>query len=222
MTADRRPPFRSAIFDLDGTLLDTLQDLADSMNSALLKNGLPSHPAKSYRLFVGDGIDQLALKASGRPDLTATLVSDMRLHYSENWRRLTRPYDGIPDVLSELAALRVPLSVLSNKPDAFTKIMTRHFFPGIPFRIVAGARDGIPNKPDPSGALGIARETAVSPEDTVFFGDSGIDMRAAKNAGMTGAGVLWGFRTREELLTDGARLLIDEPKDMLKLFRPAA
>lgn len=211
-------PPRAVVFDLDGTLLDTLDDLADSGNAALNTLGFPTHPVDAFRWFVGLGVAELArrmLPESARDDATvgracALLVEE----YTARWKDKTRPYDGVPEMLAALAATGVPLCVLSNKPQAFTEITVRQFFPGFPFRMVCGARPEAPSKPHPAGALAIAGELGLAPGAFCFVGDSATDMKTARGAGMLPVGVLWGFRPESELVENGARLLVARPGEL--------
>ena len=215
-------PFRAVLFDLDGTLLDTIGDLAGSMNSVLRSHGLPEHPAESYKHFVGEGVEALVARAlpSGMEYGTdmKSLVDEMKREYRGRWSAKTRPYDGIPDLLTALAGRKIPISVLSNKPDEFTREMVSYYFPGMPFFAVMGAMPNVPMKPDPSAALSLCTRMGIPPETALYLGDSGTDMRTAVNAGMFPAGVLWGFRGAKELKENGAKLLIEKPGDILKLL----
>ena len=214
---------RALIFDLDGTLLDTLDDLADSGNAALAALSLPQHPRDAYRLFVGLGVgelvrrmlpetrrDEASLKSAG-----ALLIAE----YKRRWNVKTRPYPGVADLLEALRALGLPLCVLSNKPQDYTDLTVREFFPGFPFAHVRGARPDVPNKPHPAGALALAQELALAPGSIAFVGDSSTDMKTARGAGMLPVGVLWGFRDEAELLENGARHLLAAPMDLLALLQ---
>jgi phosphoglycolate phosphatase len=212
---------KAIIFDFDGTLLDTIDDLADSMNRALAERGMPEHPTDSYRYFVGDGMENLARQAApaGTPPGTVReLVRRMEEIYSGGWANKTRPYPGIPPLLEELRRLGLALSILSNKPDSFTRIMASHYFGGAFFAAVLGARDGMPKKPDPAGALEIARLLAVPPKEFLYLGDTNTDMRTGRSAGMRTIGVSWGFRPAEELAATGAEAIVDSPIEVLSLL----
>ena len=212
--------FRAVLFDLDGTLLDTLADLANATNHALTQLGCPTHPTKAYRHFVGDGARNLCLRAlpAEKQHLADHALRLMREHYDAHCFDLTKPYPGITDLLSELAARRYPMAVLSNKPDVFTKRMVAHYFPSVPFHIVRGQSVGGLLKPDPTAALQMATELGIPAERWLYLGDTNTDMRTAVNAGMYPVGVLWGFRDREELESNGARELIRTPHDVLRLL----
>ncbi len=215
--------FRAAIFDLDGTLLDTIEDLTDSMNAALAALGHPLRTTAECRNLVGDGLATFirrALPESFRGDETAAARLDklMRMEYQARQAVKTRPYPGIADMLSRLAERGVPHCVLSNKPHASTLSVVARYFPGHPFRIVYGARDGFPVKPDPAGALEIAGLLDLPPAAILYLGDTNTDMMTARAAGMFAVGALWGFRTREELLANGAQALAARPADVLRLL----
>jgi phosphoglycolate phosphatase len=208
--------FDAILFDLDGTLLDTLADLASSMNTALAACRYPVHPEAAYKLFVGGGVEELGKMAL--PDAARTeknildIVSMMQNEYRRNWAGKTAPYPGIPVMLGELAGMGVKLSVLSNKKHDFAVEMTRFYFPEIPFYPVFGASGRFPVKPDPEGALEIAREIRVPPGRCMIVGDSGSDMATARQAGMKAGGVLWGFRPKKELMDAGADYLFSDPQ----------
>jgi len=220
--APAAPGFRAAMFDLDGTLLDTLDDLADSMNAVLERRGWPAHPRDAYRFFVGEGARLLvtrALPAERRGDAEVDAAFDeYRAEYGRRWNARSRPYDGIAEMLGALSVRGLRLAVLSNKPHAFTRKCVEHFFPGVRFDAVHGHRESTPPKPDPAAALAIARDLGVPPAAWLYLGDSGVDMETANRAGMFAAGVLWGFRPREELERHGARALCARPADALALL----
>ena len=215
-------PFKAAIFDLDGTLLDTLQDIADAVNRVLTELGHPTHPVDDYRYFVGDGVPALisrVLPADVRNEETiAECVAAFRLDYGRNWHVRTKPYDGIPEMLDGMSALGLKFAVLSNKPDDVTKLCVRDILPGWQFEIVRGWVEGVPRKPDPTSAREIAAHLKHRGEEILYLGDTAIDMKTAKGAGMFGVGALWGFRTREELEKNGARATVERPEDVLDLL----
>ncbi len=219
---------RAVIFDLDGTLLDTLRDLAYCVNETLAWFGFPTHPVEDYKQMVGTGARRLIEISSGRDadpsSVSAEQVDGMLARfsaaYSDRWNRETCPYDGVPEMLRALTVAGVPLAVLSNKADPMTRRMVAHFFPGVPFASVIGQRPGIPNKPDPASALEIAGQIGLDPSMMAYVGDSGSDMTTAHRAGMMAVGVLWGFRDREELETAGAVSLFESPAELVGLFVP--
>ncbi len=213
--------YKAVLFDLDGTLLDSLEDLADSMNAVLRRNGHPEHPLEAYRYFVGDGVEALARRVlpEGHRDeaAIAACIEQMREEYKDRWDKKTRPYPGIPELLDALTERAVKLGVLSNKPDATTRTMVAALLPRWSFDDVVGARPEVPRKPDPAGALEIARRLAVAPAEFLYLGDTDTDMKTAVAAGMFPVGALWGFRDAEELTASGAKVLIEKPTDLLGL-----
>ena len=212
-------PFRALIFDLDGTLADSLEDIADAMNGALAAHGLPTHEVPSYRYKVGDGIEWLVRRAMPQPCPVPLpqLMEEYRTRYKATGHAKTQAYPGIAEMLDGVAALEVPMAVLSNKRDDFTKELVRLRFGRWRFAAVAGEREGVPRKPDPTSALELARVLGFAPSQLGFVGDTPIDMNTARNAGMTPIGVLWGFRTREELLAAGAKHVLERPAQLLEL-----
>jgi phosphoglycolate phosphatase len=212
--------YSAIIFDLDGTLLDTLADIAEAANRVLVKHGLSAHVLDSYRQFVGEGLRVLFERSlpgeACNEELLAACAEDFRQAYAECWNVRTRPYDGIVELLSCLVTREVRLAVLSNKPDAFTKACVRGYFPEFPFESVLGQRDGVPRKPDPAGALEIAAAMDVAPDQFLYVGDTAVDMRTALAAGMFPVGVLWGFRPLPELLAGGAQAVIQRPQELLR------
>ncbi|MFO7706618.1 MAG: HAD family hydrolase [Desulfobacterales bacterium] len=210
--------FKAVIFDLDGTLLDTLGDLADSMNAVLAGNRLPTHPVAAYRDFVGEGIARLVQRAlpfevADEADLNR-FVLEMKREYRQRWVRRTRPYPGILPMLDALCRSGFQLAVLSNKPDDATRQLVKELLPEAAFCRVVGAGSERPRKPDPAAALEIAAGLRLDPAQIVFVGDSAVDMHTAVAAGMHPVGVLWGFRPRAELAEAGARLFLEHPADL--------
>jgi phosphoglycolate phosphatase len=214
--------FGAVIFDLDGTLLDTLEDIADSANRVLAGRGFPEHPVEAYRHFVGDGVRKLVERMLPLEERTEALVelclAEMRDEYGRNWNVKTRPYGGIPELLDALRDRGVRTAVLSNKPDELTRACVRELLPQSCFDTVEGHKAGIPHKPDPAGARALARRLGVTPGRVVLVGDSDIDMRTAVNAGMYPVGATWGFRSREELTGAGAVALLERPADLLEII----
>jgi phosphoglycolate phosphatase len=213
---------QAVLFDLDGTLLDTLEDISNSANSALLRYGLPTHSVDAYRYFIGDGVTMLisrALSDENRDsDIIAKCVKGFRQDYSRNWNVNTRPYEGVPELLDALEAKHIKMAVLSNKPDNFTRQCVSELLPNHNFEMILGQRDAIPIKPDPVGALQIADSLGITPSRFLYLGDSAIDMKTAVSAGMFPAGALWGFRPLEELQEHGAQAVIEHPMDLLGLL----
>lgn len=216
--------FRAVIFDLDGTLLDTIVDLAQSMNAVLARFGYPEHEVETYKTYVGDGLEMLVRRsmpeaARNDPSLRADCIEAMREEYRQRSRETTAPYPGIPELLDGLAARGVRMAVLSNKPDGPTRLLVAQLLARWAFDAVHGESDMTPRKPDPAGALLIARTVQIPPAEILFLGDTGIDMRTATAAGMFPAGALWGFRQADELLAAGAQTLISSPRELLHLLK---
>jgi phosphoglycolate phosphatase len=205
------------IFDLDGTLADTLSDIASAMNRSLRAHGLSQHALTAYRHFVGGGVRVLAERAIAAEDhhrieqVLATFRSDYFAHLLVD----TAPYPGIVDMLARLAERGCKLAVLSNKPHDATRRVVASLFADVPFVSVYGQRDEVPKKPDPVAALAIAEELGVAPARIVFVGDTAVDMKTAVGAGMAGVGCLWGFRDAEELRDAGATRLVTVPAELL-------
>lgn len=208
---------KAAVFDLDGTLTNTLNDIATAMNRSLRLHGLPEFSVDEYRYLVGDGAKKLAQRAvRNRQELAESVRREYQAYYQEHTLDTTRPYPGIPELLQALTERGIQVCVLSNKPHADTCGVVRHFFPEIPFAQIRGQVEGVPVKPDPTGALLIARTLGLKPEAFVYLGDTNVDMRTAVNAGMHPVGVTWGFRPAEELAQAGAEHLIGNPLDLLQ------
>lgn len=209
------------LFDLDGTLVDSLGDIAGAMNDALVSVARPAHPVDDYRRMVGDGLELLARRALGpaHAGLLPEVIAAYRTRYDARLDATTRPYDGVPALLEALRG--VPLGVLSNKPHAATLEVVRRLLPA-PWVVVLGERPGVPRKPDPAGALEAARALGARPQDVLFVGDTATDMRTAVAAGMVPVGCLWGFRDEAELRAAGARHLLARPGELLALATPAA
>ena len=216
--------FRACIFDLDGTLVDSLADLAAAVNLTLEKADFPPHPVQAYRDFVGSGLERLIRRAlpggeqaAHEPGLVCALMATMRVHYDTHWHDQSQVYPGIREMLTGLAQRGLDLAVLSNKPDDWACDFIKHFLPEIPFLAVRGACPGVPHKPDPTSALDLAALMNVRPEQILFVGDSAVDIHTARNAGMRSAGVCWGFRPEEELRAAGADALLHSPEELLGL-----
>ena len=215
---------RLCIFDLDGTLIDSLYDLADAMNHALRKNGLCTHEREKYRFMVGSGISVLADRAMVVPEGTSdelkkAVLADFNKYYSAHSIDFTRPYDGIPELLSELDKKSIASCVLSNKPDEFAVRIVSALFPGRSFAAVWGKRPEFPRKPDPTSVYEMLRELDIPACDCLYIGDSNIDMQTAKNAGLESIGVSWGFRPVSELIEAGADHIAGKPSDILSFIK---
>jgi phosphoglycolate phosphatase len=206
--------FAAVILDLDGTL-------ADTMNRVLRRGGFPGYDYAAYRYLIGKGMRNLviqALPAGDRADDTiARCLAELLADYSEHFLVKTRLYEGVAELLAELRAAGVRLAVLSNKVDELTQgIVDGLTEPGT-FDVVMGAQAGVPLKPDPAAALLVSARLGVAPEAIAYVGDSGVDMRTATAAGMLPVGVRWGFRTKDELVENGARVVLDQPLELLAL-----
>lgn len=215
--------YRGVAFDFDGTLLDTLQDLAESVNCVLGRSGFPQHTLDEYRHFVGAGIEDLArrvLPEGHRDEATVTrTLAEVRQEYHRRWPDNTHPYDGIPELLDALAARGIAMAIVTNKPDDSTRQMAASLLPRWKFDVIIAATPDLPRKPDPKGALEAARTMGLPPEAILYVGDSDIDMRTASAAGMFPVGALWGFRSADELRKSGAGALISHPLELLDLLR---
>lgn len=219
-------PYKAVLFDLDGTLLDTLADLGNAVNRVLEKCGFPTHPLDAYRYFVGDGSAMLIHRAVP-PEARSKETVDHCLQafledYGQNWQVNTKPYPGVPEMLDALTAQGVKLAILSNKVHEFTQKCVRHLLPRWTFDIVFGQREGVPRKPDPAGAREVASLLGIPPMDFLYLGDTAIDMLTATASGMWPIGVLWGFRPAKELQDAGARALLEQPLDVLALLEEGA
>lgn len=214
----------ACIFDLDGTLLDSLSGIAWSMNRVLTEQGCPIHTMDAYRNMVGNGVAQMvsrALPDSRRNPLTIEeFVSRYRLKYEEFWPRETRPFPLVPELLDRLSRRGIPCSILSNKTHEVTCRMVSALLPRFPFAEVLGQRNGVPIKPEPSAALSLSRVMNCAPGSILFVGDSAVDMETARNAGMIPIGVRWGMRPSQELHDSGAHRVIDTPLELLSLIPP--
>lgn len=208
--------YEAVIFDLDGTLVDSLADIGDSMNRALRENGLKEHPIVDYRFMVGDGVRILAQRAvKEKPAAFEQVFREYCAYYKNASRVKTKPYPGIMELLEGLVDQGLKICVFSNKPHKDTIAVVEHFFPKLAFAAVQGQVEGVPVKPDPQGALHIASKLNLVPAQCLYCGDTDVDVRCAKNAGMVSVGVTWGFRPREELAE--ADYLVDTPQDILKI-----
>lgn len=211
--------WKGVVFDLDGTLLDTLEDLAAASNATLDYFGFPAHPVDAYRYFVGDGLKTLMQRivpaASSTDEELTTYMKRFAEIYSRNWNEHSAPYDGVVEMVSSLSAAGLQLAVLSNKPHDFTRICVESFFPENPFAFVFGQREGVAKKPDPAGALEIADKMGLTPDEILYVGDTATDMQTGNRAGMKTIGVLWGFRDRQELEENKAWKIAATPAEVV-------
>ncbi len=211
--------YKAVIFDLDGTLLDTLGDLTDSVNEMLGEFSCPERSLEEIRLFVGNGMKNL-VERSVPEDFDKSKLTFayefFRQSYKKNMRNKTRPYDGIPECLEELQKLGIKTAVTSNKNDDAVKGLCEEYFGNL-VTLAVGAREGVPSKPDPTMVNNVIKELNVEKADCIFVGDSDTDIITAKNAGLKSIGVLWGFRDREVLEKAKADFVISQPEDILKI-----
>lgn len=210
--------FAAVIFDLDGTLLNSLEDLADSTNKALALHGFSEHSSEEYKLFIGNGMRQLIKNASPEntdDDKIEQILIDFRAIYIKNYINKTCPYNNIESSLRKLKEMGIRMSICSNKADKMTNEIVEKTIGKEYFDVVFGERDGVPKKPDPASLLEAAEIMKVNPGETIYIGDSGGDMISAKNAGMYAVGALWGFRSKEELENHGAQLLVSDPMELV-------
>ncbi len=212
--------YKAVIFDLDGTLLDTLEDLADSLNRVLQHKGFPTHPTEAFRYFVGNGAAMLvsrALPPERRDDeLTADCLEAFRKEYNCNWNVKTKPYNGVSELLDALTAKNIEMAVLTNKPQHFAELCIQEFLSVWKFAMILGQRDGVPMKPDPAGPQEIVKYLDIPPQEFLYLGDSDVDMRTAVHANMFPVGAMWGFRSERELRESGAVEVISRPTELLK------
>ncbi len=212
---------KAVFFDLDGTLVNSLKDLACSFNYSLSQNGFPTHETEKYKFFVGSGIPKAIERALPEENRNAETIEKCRVlffeHYAVHFADNTSPYEGVCEVVDEIVKLNLGIAVVSNKAQSMADIVVPKIY-GDTFKTVIGKREGIPAKPDPA-LINIALEIfGIKPCECLFVGDSGMDMAAAVNAGAIPVGVLWGFRPREELEKNGARYIIDNPYKLLDII----
>lgn len=217
--------YKSAIFDLDGTLLDTLQDLATAGNAVLNECGYPQHPVDAYKYFVGDGLKVLMERITPSGSSASDIDRCCELFntiYAEIWDKSSKPYEGIVEMLGLLQQKGIRCSVLSNKPHRFTSVYIKRFFPDSDFEVVFGQREGVEKKPDPAGALEIAELMNVTAAECIYIGDTAVDMQTGKSAGMFTIGVLWGFRQIEELQENNADMIVSTPMEIVEYVDSAS
>ena len=210
----------AVIFDLDGTLLNTLGDLRAATNHALAVRGLPPHSMEEIRQFIGNGIRLLICRAmpEGTPEAEIdAALDDFKAYYAAHIHDRTVPYDGIPQLLTALRKRGIKVAVLSNKIDSASQQLIEYFFPG-KTDVVFGEHVGVPRKPDPTSCRMVMQQLGVQPEQVLYVGDSGTDMQTAKNAGLYAVGVTWGFRSKEVLLEYGADVLVHRPEQILQIL----
>lgn len=210
------------IFDLDGTLLNTIDDLAQSVNSVLQKYDYPTHSVEKYKSFVGNGVNKLIERAVSKELCTKELVerlqADFMEYYAQHGKDNTKPYHGIMELLNELRSHGVTLAVASNKHHTATIELINHYFGSTIFSVVYGKREGTSPKPDPTIVFDIIEKCGVTAAEVFYVGDSSTDMQTAHNASVCSVGVTWGFRTRQELVEHGAKHIINSPIELLNLI----
>ena len=215
--------YKGVVFDLDGTLINSVEEIAHVTNTVLKEAGLPTHPSDAYKYFAGNGA-QILLERATPAEVVADakrfepLYQRMLTVYDELSGTLAKPYDGINALLAALSKKGVKLHVLSNKPHEATLECVNTLLPGHSFDLIYGARDGVPKKPHPQGAMDILKETAIAPSEMLYLGDTAVDMEAACRARMVAVVVLWGFRERDELEKSGASHIIGSPLELLNLL----
>jgi len=219
MSANR---YDAVLFDLDGTLVDSIAGIAAAMNAALNHFGFSPRGEDEFKGLIGEGLEVLVAKLVPSAVATDMVANDLirlfREEYRHHWRYGTEIYPGVTELLNELTKRGVNLAVLSNKRDDFTRLIVAEYFSDWPFKIVRGASNDCPRKPDPEGALRVAATLGIAPACVVYLGDSGIDMETAAAAGMLPVGVLWGYRDAEELRTAGAQIVLRHPRELLEII----
>jgi phosphoglycolate phosphatase len=215
--------YKAILFDLDGTLLDTLADIGNAANQVLSKHQFPTHAVDAYRYFVGDGVRLLIVRALP-PDqqdeaLIRTCVKEFNKEYAKTWNVETTLYPGVSDMLDLVQGRGLKMSIFSNKPREFAQFCVDAYLTEWNFEVVLGHENSIPHKPDPTGALAIARQIGIAPSSFLYLGDTGVDMQTAYAAGMYPVGALWGFRSSVELTENGAKALVAHPSEVIGLCK---
>ncbi len=213
---------KAVLFDLDGTLVNSLADLAGSTNYALRKFGFPTHEIESFKYFVGDGMPKLIERALPKEKRQETHIKQVLAvfmeHYKKHYCDKTKAYDGILEAVDAIISMGLKTAVVSNKVQDMAETVTNKIL-GDRFSVVCGKREGYPAKPDPTLTLEVIKQLGVKPQECLFIGDSGMDMAVSKNANCVSLGVLWGFRSEEELLENAADFIINEPSGIIKIIK---
>ncbi len=211
------------IFDLDGTLLDTIADLGTATNHALKECGYPQHNLSSYPMFVGNGVTRLIERSlpedERNPETVETVREKFKAYYNEHKTDLTIPYPGIPELLRELSSMGVKLAVASNKYQAAVVALIKHYFPYIDWHAVEGQKEGVPTKPDPSIVFEILAKCPTRKSKVLYVGDSGVDMETARRACVDSCGVTWGFRPLRELKEAHADNIVNSPEEIITIVK---
>lgn len=214
--------YKAVVFDLDGTLIDSVADLGNAVNRVLSANGFPTHELRMYHSFIGDGAEMMVRRAlpedKRENNILSNCLEQFMIDYNQNFNVDTKLYDGIPELLDYLTNKGLKIAILTNKPYEITLKFVKELLSDWMFALVVGNKDNLPKKPDPSGAFLISRKLDIPTQQFVYLGDSGIDMKTAISAGMLPVGVLWGFRGRDELIRDGAKYLINKPLDIVDII----
>lgn len=214
--------YQFVIFDLDGTLLNTIDDLADAGNWVCRNHGWPTHSVQEYKRYVGNGMARLAARFSPEewhtPEGVQAILDEFVPYYDAHKADKTAPYAGMPQALDRLRAAGVSMAVLTNKADELARPIVEGYYPGL-FPVVQGALSGYPTKPDPTLLYKLMERMGADAGNTLFVGDSNVDIRTAKNGGLTSCGVLWGFRSRRELEEEGADFIVETPAELERLIR---
>ena len=218
---------KAIFFDLDGTLLDTLEDLGDAMNRVLENHGYPTHEISRYRIFVGDGMPNLVRRALPQGEnfdenTVQSMVQEMKESFQHHWKNKSRLYPGIKELLTTLEEEGYLLGILTNKPQEFALTTVEYFLSDWDFKAVQGYDPEVyPLKPDPTALLSLMKQWNLKKEEVLYVGDSDVDMEVAKNAGVKSIGVSWGFRGAAELRDSGADFVVDRPEEILEIARKA-
>lgn len=214
--------FKCVFFDMDGTILNTLHDLSEALNSVLKIKNMPIRNIEEYKYIFGDGIYEAVRKALPRQNNDEIIINEcvelMKVEYSKRWTKKTKPYDGINQLLEYLKNNNYKIVILTNKPHEAANHITKAIFKNFKFDGIYGATNEYPKKPDPTLALEIVENLNIEPCDCIFVGDTDVDMKTAKNANMYPVGVTWGFRDKKELVENGAKMIIDHPLELIKLI----
>lgn len=214
--------YKGVIFDLDGTLIDTIEDISDSVNEVLTIYGYPNHSYEDFKLKVGKGFKDLIKKSFPKDADEKIIENGVSLFvesYNKNYQNKTKPYEDVEEVLKELHKMGIKIGVNSNKRNDYTNQLITKCFNVIPFVAILGEREGIPKKPDPMSALEIAKLMNLNPSEILYIGDTKTDISTSKNAGMDSIGVLWGFRSFEELESHGATYIISNAMEILDIVK---